>query len=65
MFSESIFNSINPQAMRAQENQRKLDDAMTGVSKQTIIGLATMPMNMQTQPGMPMNSPKGWGTVQA
>lgn len=66
MTSKEIFNQINPQAMLMQQQQMKLQEAQTGVSKQMIVSQAMMrnqqPMQPQPMGQMPQQTnPQGWG----
>lgn len=66
MTSKEIFNQINPQAMLIQQQQMKLQEAQTGVSKQMIVSQAMMrnqqPMQPQPMGQMPQQTnPQGWG----
>ena len=66
MTSKEIFNQINPQVMLQQEQQAKLQEAQTGVSKQMIVSQAMMKNQMPQQPQpmgqMPQQTnPQGWG----
>lgn len=64
MTSKEIFNQINPQAMLIQQQQAKLQEAQTAVSKQMIVSQAMMRNQMQPQPmgQMPQQTnPQGWG----
>lgn len=66
MTSKEIFNKINPQAMLMQQQQAKLQEAQTGVSKQMIVTQAMMKNQMPQQPqpmgAMPQQTtPQGWG----
>lgn len=66
MTSKEIFNQINPQAMLIQQQQAKLQEAQTGVSKQMIVSNAMMrnqqPMQPQPMGQMPQQTnPQGWG----
>ena len=61
MTSQEIFRQINPQAMLQQEMEQKLQEAQTGISKQTIVSQAMMknqiPMGQMPQ----QTNPQGWG----
>lgn len=66
MTSKEIFNQINPQAMLLQQQQAKLKEAQTGVSKQIVVSQAMMknqqPMQPQPMGQMPQQTtPQGWG----
>ena len=50
MTSKEIFNQINPQAMLIQQQQMKLQEAQTGVSKQMIVSQAMMRNHQPMQP---------------
>ena len=66
MTSQEIFKQINPQAMLMQQQQAKLQEAQTGVSKQIVVSQAMMKNQMPMQP-QPMGQmpqqikPQGWG----
>ena len=66
MTSQEIFKQINPQAMLIQQQQAKLQEAQTGISKQMIVTQAMMKNQMPQQPQpmgvMPQQTnPQGWG----
>ena len=64
MTSQEIFKQINPQAMLMQQQQAKLQEAQTGVSKQMIVTQAMMKnqQGMAPQGAMPQQTnPQGWG----
>ena len=66
MTSQEIFKQINPQAMLIQQQQAKLQEAQTGISKQIIVTQAMMKNQIPQQPqprgAMPQQTnPQGWG----
>lgn len=65
MTSQEIFKIVNPQAMLQQQQQQKLQEAQTGISKQNIVSTAIMASKgvaQAPQGQMPGGSnPQGWG----
>ena len=67
MTSNEILNAVNPRQMRMQEDQQKLQEAMTGVSKQMIVSNAIMSRMGMAQPAQQPPQPvqgaasDGWG----
>lgn len=66
MTSKDIFGQVNPQAMFQQEQQQKLTDAQTGLSKQQIVSMALAQRQQGQAPQQPMggeqqSKPNGWG----
>ena len=62
MTSQEIFKRINTQQMIQQEQQAKLQEAMTALSKQSIVSQAITQQGMPLQGQMPsQTNPQGWG----